>query len=136
MLPPSVEPGVAITAASGGINTSTSTVTKSSTTSQPTAMRPLTESSSPCASSARRSTTVLATESAKTEHEAGAEVPAPERRKAGAQRRRDGDLHDRAGQGDAAHGEQVLKREVQADAEHQQHHADLGELAAISTSAT
>jgi hypothetical protein len=65
MLPVRVDAGLAITAASGGINTSTSTVTRSSTTSQPTAMRPFTESSSPRASSARRSTTVLATESAK-----------------------------------------------------------------------
>ena len=46
-----------------------------------------------------------------------------------AERGRDGDLHDRAGQRDPAHRQQVVQREVQADAEHQQHHADLGELA-------
>ena len=46
----------------------------------------------------------------------------------GAERRGDRHLQDRAGHGDALHGPEVLHREVQADAEHQQHHADLGEL--------
>ena len=41
---------------------------------------------------------------------------------------RDGDLHDGAGHGDGAHRQQVLQREMQADAEHQQDDADLGEL--------
>jgi hypothetical protein len=46
-----------------------------------------------------------------------------------AQRGGDRDLQHRAGQGDAlAHFQQVVEREVQADAEHQQHHADLGQL--------
>ena len=35
-----------------------------------------------------------------------------------------------------AHREQVVEREVQPDAEHQQHHADLGELLRERTSAT
>ncbi len=51
--------------ATGGSSTSTSTITRSSTTSQPTAMRPLTVSTSPRPSSARSSTTVLATDSAR-----------------------------------------------------------------------
>ena len=51
--------------ASGGRNTSTKTITKSSTTSQPTAMRPFTDSRTPRFSSALRSTTVLATERAR-----------------------------------------------------------------------
>ena len=37
-------------------------------------------------------------------------------------------LGNRAGDGDAAHGQQLLEVELQADAEHQQDHADLGEL--------
>ena len=49
--------------ASGGISTSTSTQARSSTTSQPTAMRPFIESSTPRASRALSSTTVLAHES-------------------------------------------------------------------------
>ena len=49
--------------ASGGINTSTSTQARSSTTSQPTAMRPFIESSTPRASRALSNTTVLAHES-------------------------------------------------------------------------
>ena len=48
--------------ASGGNSTSTSTIARSSTTSQPTAMRPLTVSSSPRPSSALSNTTVLATD--------------------------------------------------------------------------
>ncbi|MNR36144.1 hypothetical protein D3C85_1540390 [compost metagenome] len=47
---------------SGGSSTSTSTMARSSTISQPTAMRPLTLSSTPRSSSARSSTTVLATD--------------------------------------------------------------------------
>ena len=35
----------------------------------------------------------------------------------------------------AADGQEVLDRELDADAEHQQDHADLGELVAISASA-
>ena len=38
------------------------------------------------------------------------------------------DLRDGAGQRDVAHRHQVLDREVQADAEHQQDHADFREL--------
>jgi hypothetical protein len=64
-LPPS-------TAASAGSNTSTSTTTRSSTTSQPIAIRPLTECNTPRASSARSSTTVLATDS-----EMPKTIPAP-----------------------------------------------------------
>jgi hypothetical protein len=48
---------------------------------------------------------------------------------AGAQRGRDRDLAHGAGDGDLADREQVLDREVQADAEHQEDDADLGELA-------
>ena len=48
--------------ATGGNSTSISTITRSSTISQPTAMRPLTDSTRPRSSSARNSTTVLATD--------------------------------------------------------------------------
>ena len=48
--------------ASAGSNTSTSTITRSSTTSQPTAICPLIDLRMPWASSARSSTTVLATD--------------------------------------------------------------------------
>ena len=81
-------------------------------------------------SSARSSTTVLATESARPKHEAGAEATSPRASAMrDAERRGDRDLRQRAGDGDPAHRQQVLDREVQADAEHQQDDADLGELA-------
>ena len=51
--------------ANGGSITSTRTMAKSSTTSQPTAIRPFMVSRAPRASSARSSTTVLATDSAR-----------------------------------------------------------------------
>ena len=47
---------------------------------------------------------------------------------AGAHQRRDGDLDERAGNGDVADSEQVVEREMQADAEHEEDHADLGQL--------
>ncbi len=101
---------------------------RSSTISQPTAMRPSADSSLPCRSSARSSTTVLATESASSEGEPGRQRPSPEARKQGADQRRGQDLADCAGNRDAANRQQVADREVQADAEHQQDHADLGKL--------
>ena len=115
--------------ASGGSSTSTSTIARSSTTSQPTAMRPLADSSTPWRSSALSSTTVLATDNASPSTSAPGSVPAPPQRRAGAHRGGHGDLHDGAGQRDLAHRHQVVHREVQADAEHQQHHADLGQFA-------
>ena len=63
-----------------------------------------------------------------SEHEARAETPAEQVRHAGADGRGGDDLRDRAGQRDVAHRHQVLDREVQADAEHQQDHADFREL--------
>ncbi len=62
------------------------------------------------------------------EHEAGQRRPAERPGKAGAHQRRDGDLADRAGDRDLRDREQVLQGEVQADAEHQQDDADLGEF--------
>ena len=122
--------------ASGGSSTRTSTIARSSTTSQPTAMRPLTESSRPRFSSARISTTVLATESASPNTTPAPRLQPHERGERHAERRGDRDLDHRARHRDPAHLEQVVEREVQTDAEHQQHHADLGELAASSRSAT
>ena len=71
---------------------------------------------------------MLATESAKPEHEPAAKAPAPTHRYGRADRRRDRDLHECSGNGDPADGHQIGRREVQADAEHQQDHADLGKL--------
>lgn len=39
-----------------------------------------------------------------------------------------GDLDHGAGNGDGLHREEILEGEMEADAEHQQDHADLGEL--------
>ncbi len=62
------------------------------------------------------------------EHEAAADVPAQQHCEAEAEAGGAGDLHQRAGNGDGADREQVLEREMEAHAEHQQDHADLGEL--------
>ena len=54
--------------------------------------------------------------------------PAEEQAQPHAQQRRDADLHQGAGHRDRLDREQILQREMQADAEHQQDDADLGEL--------
>ena len=77
--------------------------------------------------STRTRTTVLATDSAMPNT-----MPAPRPQPARATTRPDrgGDeaLDDRAGNRHALHREQLLDVELQADAEHQQDDADLGEL--------
>ena len=77
---------------------------------------------------ARSSTTVLATDSARPNT-----TPAPidqpsHSRKPHAEQRRADNLGDGAGDGDGADRQQILEREMQADAEHQEDDADLGEL--------
>ena len=62
------------------------------------------------------------------EHDARAHRPAEPPRKSHAERGSDRDLCDGAGDGDAPDREQIFEREMQADAEHQQDHADLGEF--------
>ncbi|MCY1287514.1 hypothetical protein D9M68_439840 [compost metagenome] len=62
------------------------------------------------------------------EHQPGADLPVHGPGQAHAEHGGDGDLHHRAGNGDGLHREQVLQREVQADAEHQQDHAELGDF--------
>ena len=100
----------------------------SSTISQPTAMRPRSVSSRRRSCIARSSTTVLATDRARPNTR-----PAPT----------DQPSHHASaipsavataicaiapGMAMRPHREQVFEREMQADAEHQQDHADLGEL--------
>ena len=63
------------------------------------------------------------------EHQPGADRPAQPRREPHAEQGGAGDLDDGAGDGDLLDREQILEREVQADAEHQENDADLGELA-------
>ena len=55
-------------------------------------------------------------------------IPSPKRRHAQAEQCRATHLHHRAGHGDTLDGKQVAQRKMQADAEHQQHDADFGEL--------
>ena len=63
------------------------------------------------------------------EHDAGLARPAPPPADAVAERGGDGHLADGAGYGDRAHPPEVVEREMQADAEHQEDHAQLGQLA-------
>ena len=114
--------------ASAGSITSASTIARSSTISQPTAILPSEDCSALRSSSARSSTTVLATDSDRPNTRPAAEAPAEQVRHAGADGRGGDDLRDGAGQRDVAHRHQILDREVQADAEHQQDHADFREL--------
>ena len=59
------------------------------------------------------------------EHQSGAQRPAKRPGQAQAEQRRENDLRDRAGDGDRPHRQQVLQREMHADAEHQEDDADL-----------
>ena len=63
-----------------------------------------------------------------TEYEPGRQIPAPPARESCADHGGDGDLRHCAGQRDGAHAQQCGNREMQADAEHQQDDADLGQL--------
>ena len=86
-----------------------STTTRSSTTSQPTAIRPLSDCSKPRDSSARSRTTVLA-----TDREIPKTSPAPQLAPTRAPRRPEDccapiDLHHCAGDGDPADRHQVLE---------------------------
>ena len=65
---------------------------------------------------------------AEPEDEARAPRPAEQVRHHGAEQGGDRDLHERAGEGNAPHGEQVADGEVDPDAEHEQDDADLREL--------
>ena len=114
--------------ASGGSSTSARTIARSSTISQPTAMRPRSVSIRRRSCSARSSTTVEATESASPNTSPAPNVQPKRVRQRHAEQRRHGDLGDRAGDRDGADRQQVLQREMQADAEHQQDDADFGEL--------
>ena len=62
------------------------------------------------------------------EYQPGGQAPSPPARKRRADPRCDCDLRNGTGQGDGAHAQQRRHRKVQADTEHQQDHADFGEL--------
>ena len=123
-------PASAITAASGGSSTSTRTVTRSSTTSQPTAMRPLTRVEHAAALQRAQQHDRARDRERQPEDEAGAQAPAPERRERQRRARsRPRSARSRRAARSVAPTSRSCEREVQPDAEHQQHHADLGELA-------
>ena len=103
-------------------------VTRSSTISQPIAIRPCEVSSSPRSVIARSRTTVLATDSDRAEHQAPADPPAEGDAEHQAEEGRDDDLDERAGDRDRPDGGQVPEREVDPDPEHQQDDPDVGEL--------
>jgi hypothetical protein len=64
----------------------------------------------------------------KPKQQASGNRPTHEDAEPEAERRGATDLHERAGDGDSADREQVLEREMQADAEHQEDNADFAQL--------
>ena len=97
---PKLPPSPSSIGASVGSRTSARTVKRSSTISQPMAIRPCGDSSSPRCSSARNSTIVLATDTASPSTSPPAS-PHPRRdAKRDPEQRRDEDLADRTGDGD------------------------------------
>ncbi len=112
---------------SAGSTTMASTISRSSISSQEMPTRPSSVFISRRSSSARRKTMVLAMES----EEPSTALPpaacrAPARRPSRAAR--PARLHQRAGHRDPAHRPNVIDRNFEPDAEHQQNDADLGEL--------
>ena len=130
LLPPSAPapPVPPSTPAKAGSSTSASTMVRSSVISQPTATRPI-----------GALTWLLLLErlehhhrtrhrQAEAEHQPGAERPAEEMAEQDAEPGREPDLDHCAGHRQAAHRDQVGGRKMQADAEHQQDNADVGQL--------
>ncbi len=115
--------------ATTGSSTSASTMARSSTTSQPTAMRPRSLSRMWRSCRARTSTTVLATERARPKTKPAVHDQPSSRASPAPMTLASAIWISGAGNSDARDRRQVLQREVQADAEHQQDDADLGQLA-------
>ena len=115
--------------ASAGSSTSASTIARSSTISQPTAMRPRSVSTSRRSCSARSSTTVLATDSARPNTRPAPMRPAEPGRQPDARAASRTAICTMApGTAIARTDSRSFEREMQADAEHQQDDADLGQL--------
>ena len=114
--------------AAAGISTSASTMARSSTISQPTAILPRSRLDQAPLLQRLQQHDGRGDRERQAEDQAAAERPAHQRAEPPAEQGGEGDLHDRAGHGDAAHRQQVLQRKMQADAEHQQDDADFGEL--------
>jgi hypothetical protein len=108
-------------------STSASTMARSSTISQPTAILPRSVSTSRVLQRFQQHDGA-GDRQRQAEDEAPPRRPAQQLAQAPAEQRREADLDDGAGHGDAAHRQQVLQRKMQADAEHQQDDADLGQL--------
>ena len=101
---------------------------RSSTISQPTAMRPaFGVEQAPLLQGAQQHHRA-GDRKRQAENKPCRNRPAEQQAQAQAQQCHDHDLDQRAGNGDGAYGEQILQRKMQADAEHQQDHADLGQL--------
>ena len=100
----------------------------SCTISQPTVIRPRSVSISRRSCRSRSSTTVLATESATPKMSPAPERPAEPPANRHAERRGDQALRQRPRDSDGANRQQILEREMQPHAEHQENDADLGEL--------
>ena len=114
---------------SAGSSTSARTVNRSSTTSQPTAMWPACVCRSLLSASTRISTTVLATARAMPKIRPADQLPAERTAQEASPSAVATALCATApGTATPPDGEQLLEVELQADAEHQQDDADLGQL--------
>ena len=117
------------TSASAGRRTRTRTMARSSTMSQPTAMRPALVVSPLRSSSARRTTTVLATDRQSPKTSAPPKVQPQPMARAVPSAVATAMSNKRPRHRHAADRGEVRRREMQADAEHQQDDADLRQLA-------
>ena len=100
----------------------------SSTISQPIAMRPRSEVDESAFLERPQQHDRARDREREAEDDSGFPAPAHPAAEQGAQQRRGADLDNGARERDGADGEQLAEREVHADAEHEEDHADLGEL--------
>ena len=96
--------------------------------SQPTVMRPALGIEQPALLKQAQQHDGARNRQSDAEDKSRARGPAPPPADGHAERRRHRGLGESAGNGDSADRKEVVEREVQADPEHQQDHADFGEL--------
>ena len=107
--------------------TTSTTVTRSWTIETPSAVRPYEVVCSVRSPATLTSTTVEQTATAPPMNSASISGQPSARPGAGPDRHREGNLHRRAGQDPGPDAAELVEAELEADAEHQQRHADVGE---------
>ena len=111
-----------------GRSTRTRTASRSSTISQPTAIAPLRRVELGAIGEGAQQDDRAGDRDGEAQDEPATQAPAERRAEPDPEQPRHDRLQDRARDRDRAHGQQLADRELDPDAEHQQDHAEFGEL--------